>query len=153
MQETFFHKIIKKLAKHRVCYLIVGGTAVNLHGVPRLTKDLDLMIDLNKANITRFINAMDELGYIPRAPVKIQWFADPQKRKKWVESKKSVVFTLVDPKPPFFSIDVFLNNPLDFNHAFSGRTTLHLKQHKLELVSVKDLIRQLFSFMNARQRK
>ena len=31
-------------------YLVVGGHAVNVHGVPRLTKDLDVFIRGSEAN-------------------------------------------------------------------------------------------------------
>lgn len=141
MQETFFHKIIQKLAEHKVKYLIVGGTAVNLHGIPRFTKDLDLMIDLDRENVNRLIKAANDLGYRPRAPVQLRDLADPVKREQWVTQKNAVVFTLNDPEPPFFAVDIFLKNPLNFKRAFSMRTTLKLNGYNVELVSIKDLIK------------
>ena len=38
----FYEEILIALQKHRVRYLILGGAAVNLHGVPRMTADLDM---------------------------------------------------------------------------------------------------------------
>lgn len=41
-----FERVISALNDSRVDYVIVGGIAVVLHGVDRLTADLDLVVDL-----------------------------------------------------------------------------------------------------------
>ena len=43
-------------------YLVVGGHAVNVHGVPRLTKDLDVFIRSNEANSGRVFRALVRFG-------------------------------------------------------------------------------------------
>jgi hypothetical protein len=35
----FYLDIFKALEKHRVRYLLIGGLAMNLHGVPRMTME------------------------------------------------------------------------------------------------------------------
>lgn len=42
---------------------------MNLHGIPRMTADLDLVVSLNSENLARFLNAMREIGYQPRLQV------------------------------------------------------------------------------------
>ncbi|MCP9456741.1 MAG: hypothetical protein NNA18_11625 [Nitrospira sp.] len=49
---------------------MVGGIAVNLHGYARLTIDLDLLLDLSRDNLALVVRALNELGYVPRAPVR-----------------------------------------------------------------------------------
>ncbi len=39
----FYLDLFKALEKHKVRYLLVGGLAMNLHGVPRATMDVDLV--------------------------------------------------------------------------------------------------------------
>jgi hypothetical protein len=39
-----FKEFIQSLNDNHVCYLVVGGYAVALHGYPRYTKDFDLGI-------------------------------------------------------------------------------------------------------------
>lgn len=39
----FYNDVFGILNKYKVKYVVIGGTAVNLHGVPRFTADLDLM--------------------------------------------------------------------------------------------------------------
>jgi hypothetical protein len=41
---------------------VVGGHAVNVHGVPRLTKDLDLFLRANEANSERVFRALARFG-------------------------------------------------------------------------------------------
>ena len=36
-----------------VSYLVTGATALTLHGVPRLTPDVDLAVDPDPANLER----------------------------------------------------------------------------------------------------
>ena len=42
----FYEKIFRQFKLEDIHYLVVGGIAVNLYGVPRATQDLDLMIEL-----------------------------------------------------------------------------------------------------------
>jgi hypothetical protein len=49
--ESILNGILNALQKHRVRYLVVGGIAVNLPGVPRMTGGLDLVVDLSPDNV------------------------------------------------------------------------------------------------------
>lgn len=83
MGEVFYEEVFRALNRQGVRYLVVGGVAVNLLGVPRMTKDLDLMLDLEDDNLKRFVSAAKELGYRPRAPVSLDEFEDAAKRASW----------------------------------------------------------------------
>src|SRR5690349_20452283 len=93
MERIFYEDVFRALNRHGVRYLVVGGVAVNLSGVPRMTKDLDLMLDLSVGNLKLFLSAVRELGYRPRAPVALEDFADESKRGAWRREKGAVVFT------------------------------------------------------------
>lgn len=43
-------------------YLVVGGHAVNMHGIPRLTKDLEVFIRGSVANAERVFRALVQFG-------------------------------------------------------------------------------------------
>ncbi len=79
MERVFYEDVFRALNRHGVRYLVVGGVAVNLLGVPRMTKDLDLMLDLSSENLKLFLSALNDLGYRPRAPVPLEEFADASK--------------------------------------------------------------------------
>jgi hypothetical protein len=72
-----FDMIFAVLQRAGVRYLVVGGVAVVLHGHPRFTADLDLVVALDPKNARAAIEALGVLGYRPRAPVSGALFADP----------------------------------------------------------------------------
>jgi len=55
--------ICQSFNKHHVRYLLVGGFAVNYHGYPRSTGDLDLWIDPGDDNKRNLIDALQSLNY------------------------------------------------------------------------------------------
>lgn len=52
--------VFASFQKHDVKYLVIGGIASILYGVPRVTFDLDLFIEATPANAQRFLNALVE---------------------------------------------------------------------------------------------
>src|SRR5579864_7886909 len=90
---VFYESILRALEKHEVRYAIVGGVAVNLHGIPRMTADLDLIVDLSKENLEKLLTAMKEVGYLPRLPVAPEELLSPEKREEWITQKNLMVFT------------------------------------------------------------
>ena len=50
------------LQKHRVKYVVIGGIAAVLHGVPRATFDLDILIEASSDNASRLLAALEEAG-------------------------------------------------------------------------------------------
>jgi len=62
----FYFDIFRAVYQDRIKYLIVGGLAVNLHGVPRVTQDIDIIISTDKGNILKINKILKELNYVPR---------------------------------------------------------------------------------------
>lgn len=54
---------MKLLDEHSVRYLVVGGFAVAVHGIPRYTKDLDLWVECSVDNARRVLAALDAFGF------------------------------------------------------------------------------------------
>lgn len=50
--------IVGVLAEHDVRYVLCGGVAARLHGSDLLTEDLDLVADLDVANLRRLAAAL-----------------------------------------------------------------------------------------------
>jgi hypothetical protein len=53
--------VLAELARHRVDYVLIGGAAMALHGFPRMTKDIDLLLPRNAANNKRLMKALEAL--------------------------------------------------------------------------------------------
>jgi hypothetical protein len=93
---ALYEPILEALRLHDVRYVVVGGVATVLRGYPRLTLDLDLAIDLDRAAAA--IDALLEVRLIPQTlPVDPHAFADPEIRRLWVEERNLKVFTMSDP--------------------------------------------------------
>ncbi|KAA3617037.1 MAG: hypothetical protein D8M58_04430 [Calditrichaeota bacterium] len=56
-----FQDVIKALNKRNVDYILIGGYAVILYGMPRLTQDLDLIIKMDHSNIKNFRYALEDV--------------------------------------------------------------------------------------------
>ena len=54
--------VFESLNEHEVRYLVIGGIAAVLHGVPRATFDLDLLIDATSENAQRLLDALKAAG-------------------------------------------------------------------------------------------
>lgn len=119
--------------------MVVGGIAVNLYGVPRMTADLDLMLQIEPENLSSFVAAITELGYKPRAPVSPMDLINPQKRKEWRKNKQAVVFSFIHAYKPFQEIDIFLENPIDFKEAYAERNEVRVGSIKIPLASMHHL--------------
>jgi hypothetical protein len=122
-----------------VRYLVAGGVAVVLHGYLRTTADLDLWVQLELENLRRAARTLGALGYRPRAPVKLEDFADPTKRREWVEGKGLVVFSLWNPGGPL-EIDLFVRDPFDFGTAYARAVHVPLTSTETRVVALEDLI-------------
>jgi hypothetical protein len=58
-------QLLQTLARHRVDYVVIGGVAVQVHGYPRTTMDLDLTPDPKPENLRRLAAALEELSSRP----------------------------------------------------------------------------------------
>jgi len=54
--------VFKSFQQHDVKYVVIGGIASILHGVPRATFDLDILIEATPENSRRLLDALLEAG-------------------------------------------------------------------------------------------
>lgn len=136
-----YEDIFVRLNKDDIRYLLIGGVAVILYGVPRATGDVDLMLLMTPQNILRFVKIMNDLGYKPKVPVNPEELADPNKRKEWQEQKNMKVFSFQNPDDPFMVVDIMINNPIDFDNAYKRRSIIHKWETDISVVPKEDLIK------------
>ena len=83
----FYIELFKVLEAANIDYLLVGGLAMNLHGVPRMTMDIDLIIALNTENVAKFEACMKNLHIFPNVPDKLSELVDTKKREALINDK------------------------------------------------------------------
>ncbi len=141
MQQASIQSIVQSLNQANVRYLIAGGLAVVAHGYMRLTMDVDLILDLEKSNAEKALQALARLGYRPRAPVPLDQFADSEIREKWINDKGMTVFSLHSPQHEMTQIDLFVRSPINFETAWKTAYEAEIAQGvHAKFLNVRDLI-------------
>lgn len=57
-----FANLLGRLADAEVRCLVVGGVAVFLHGYPRATRDLDILVQASPENARRLLDVLERWG-------------------------------------------------------------------------------------------
>ena len=112
--------IVRALENASVRYIIVGGLAVNAHGYSRMTRDIDLVIQLESSNTQRGLEALLGAGYRLMIPEKPEAFADPEMRERWRTEKGMIVLKLWSDEHRRTPIDVFVYEPFDFDREYDS---------------------------------
>jgi len=117
--------VFSSLEKHKVRYVVIGGIAAVLYGVPRATFDLDILIEATPENTANLIKALEEAGLGTATMI------TPQD----LLSHEIVVFQ------DRVRIDVQTSTPgLNFEDAWKRRKVMQYHGVKISVVSKEDLI-------------
>ena len=73
---TDFLTVLCEFQERNIRYVLVGGLAVLLHGVDRLTADIDLVVDLAPEQASQAVETLLMLGFKANAPIDARQFAD-----------------------------------------------------------------------------
>jgi len=117
--------VFASLERHKVRYLVIGGIAAVLHGVPRATFDLDILIDAELDNAKRLLEAFLE------ARLGTASLITPEE----LLAHEITIFK------DRIRIDVQTRTPgLVFKEAWERRQTMEYQKQKFYVVSREDLI-------------
>jgi predicted nucleotidyltransferase len=133
-------EVLEALNQAQVRYLVVGGVAVVLHGYLRTTADLDLVVQLEPDNVRRALAALASRDYRPRAPVPAHAFADADTRRQWVRQKQLTVFSLWSASHPALEVDLFVEEPFDFDAVYARAIRVRLDRTEATLINLDDLL-------------
>jgi len=136
----FYLDLFRCLHERRVRYLLVGGLAMNLHGVPRMTMDVDLVLAMDDANLDAFLACARALGLKPQAPVPIEALKDPAQRRQWIETKNVIAFALGAPDASGATVDILIHHALDIDAAMAAASTRDVDGVPVRLCAVGDMI-------------
>jgi hypothetical protein len=137
----YYFELLAGLYEKKVKYLVIGGLAVSLYGVPRTTQDIDLVISTDRQNVLKLLSVLKDLGYAPRLPVKPEDLAEMRKVKEWTEKRNLKAFSFYNKKEEYKVIDIVLLHPLDFEQSFNNKTVKRVEGVEIYLASLNDLIR------------
>ncbi len=118
--------VFRSFQRHDVKYVVIGGIAAVLHGVPRTTFDLDILIEATRENARRLLEALLEAGL------------STAELTSWQEILANEITIFKDR----LRVDVQTSTPgLSFSDAWSNRVTVTFQGQDFFIVSKADLIR------------
>lgn len=132
--------VLRALHEAEVRAVVVGGVAVVLHGHPRLTADLDLVLDLASQNVTAALTVLVQQGLRPRLPVAPEQFADPVIRERWQRERNLTVFSLHDPADPLREVDLLAESPLPFDELWDASRIVVVADVPVRVAGIDHLI-------------
>jgi len=136
-----FESIFECLNGAGVRYVVVGGVAVVLRGVDRITADVDLVVELTQGNALAAIEALLAAGFQAKIPADPRGFADPAIRRSWIDNKGMQVMSFWDPSGERPDVDLFVDYPLDFESLYTGSDDVALQRTHCRIASTEHLIR------------
>jgi len=120
-----FKDFIRLLSEYKVRYLLVGGWAVGIYGIPRATKDIDFFIAIDDKNINNLMKALQKFG-IPAV-------------EKDVFQEKGNVFRMGSSP---IQIDIINEaSGINFEDCYKNRNLIKTDELEISVISKEDLIR------------
>ena len=117
--------VFESFQRYDVRYLVIGGIAAILYGVPRATFDLDILIEATPDNAKQLLDALLDAGMGTASLTNVEDLLSNEITvfKDWVR------------------IDVLTTAPgIDFQEAWKRRETMMYQGQTFSVVSKKDLI-------------
>jgi len=131
--------LIADLAVAEVEFVLCGGVACVLHGVERVTMDVDVRVPDDEANYHRLIGVFQARGMVPRIPEPMHWLCDAARRQAWVKEKDALVWTAQSPDG-IEQIDVFLSYPVAWSDLVRDAKVVTVRGHSVRISSREHLI-------------
>lgn len=107
--------------------MVVGGYALAFHGLPRMTGDMDIWINLTAKNATKLVKVIDEFGFSSLGLTKVDML------------EKGIVTQLGYPP---LRIDIMNEiDGVDFSAAYKDKQLYKQGSLSLYFIGVKDFIK------------
>ena len=119
--------LCKKLSKLNINYMISGSVALNYYSEPRMTRDIDIVIEIEKENVEKFYQSFKNDFYIDKDMI---YDAIVNKSMFNLISLKSII-----------KIDFIIKKNEEYRILeFNRRHKIKTDETELYIVSIEDLI-------------
>ncbi len=117
--------VFRSFQRHDVRYVVIGGIASILHGVPRATFDLDILIEATPENAQRLLNALADAGLGTAS----------------LTTPDAVLANEITIFKDRVRVDVQTSTPgVDFSEVWPRRKTVSYKGQEFFILSKSDLV-------------
>lgn len=120
-------RVVSRLEKASIPYMLTGSMALNFYGHPRATNDFDIVIEVRKNDASRLIDLFQNDFYVSPDAV------------KQALSQKSL-FNIID-NESVFKIDLIVRKDGEYaDEQFGRRLVMRLDDFEASVISPEDLI-------------
>ena len=134
-----FSDLLRELAATQARFVVVGGVAAVMHGVERITFDLDLVVELTPPATLAVVEKLVALGFKARVPADPRGFADPAQRERWIVEKGMMVFSFWDTHEERPNVDLFVRYPLDFERLWTRARVVDVDGAEIRIAAPQHL--------------
>ena len=134
------NEILFALTDAEVEFIVGGGVAAVLHGVERVTLDIDLALDMEPANVEKFLQVMHKLRLQPRVPVPPRDLMSREAVRRMIAEKGAMVFSFVDFDRPLRHVDIFLQGNLSFEELSRGARKVVIEDWAIKIMGIGKLL-------------
>jgi hypothetical protein len=120
------HKVCKNLDEHDIKYMVSGSIALNIFAIPRMTRDIDIVIELSEKRVDEFTDLFPD-SYFEKDVIK-------------EEIRRKGMFNIIDHSSGF-KIDFIIRKETEyFIQAFQRRQRIKEFDTELWVIDLNDLI-------------
>lgn len=117
--------LYKSLNRHKVRYLVIGGISAILHGMPRTTLDIDILIEPSENNTRNLLKALLDAGLYTAS----------------LTSVKDILANEISIFKDRIRLDVQTKTPgIDFKKAWKRKTVFKVSGINIYSLNIDDLI-------------
>lgn len=120
-------QICNELDKEGIIYMVSGSLALNIYATPRMTRDIDIVIELAEQDIDKFIKIFKDHFYIYKPTVE-------------EEVRRKGMFNVIDNRTGYKADFIILKDNEYRQLEFSRRKRTTVLGFEAWVVSIEDLI-------------
>ena len=119
--------VVERLEQSHVPYFVSGSMAANYYTVPRMTRDIDIVLELKPSHLKLFIDNFRDDFYVEEESIK-------------EEVARQGMFNLIH-KEYAFKVDFIIRKETAFQNAcFQRRREVRLESYTAWMISPEDLV-------------
>ena len=107
---TFLEKLANAFNEQGLCFALVGGHAVALHGAVRGTVDVDFVFKWNKSTLITAEKILNQLGLVSRLPINandVYSFRD-----EYINKRNLIAWNFYNPASMMEQVDIIITYDL-----------------------------------------
>jgi hypothetical protein len=121
------HRVTEGLERFKIPYMLSGSVAMSVYTLPRMTMDIDIVIELSQSDVDAFLSIFEHNFYVD--PISVT-----------DEIKRNGMFNVIDHKSGF-KVDFIIRKENEYRKLeFNRKMKKSIGNKKVWVVSLEDLV-------------